>query len=194
MTKNERKNMAEDFLDILDALAESSSTKVDAATAYTAAAHLLGSREIAEGLHHVAYELSPEQRNAMPIDTSCATCGGPLAVGPKMPEVINLPKDMTKAIEYWTPVIKKAVDEGRDLTGHGSDEVGPLLRVFINPSDDSSPHQCLWAYRISANTAKLINTPMGDAYSYGDVVRLSDFNPDKLPLVLGLAAGGEATG
>ena len=98
------------------------------------------------------------------------------------PESIDLSPAMAEEVEALADICRQAQADGVFFTTglKGS----PLEKVLIDSPGEAPPHESVWAYRLSDDTAKLLNSPYTWRFSYGEVVRLTDQDDaDKLPIV-----------
>ncbi len=116
-------------------------------------------------------------------------CGGPsctkaanLGASHIAPESIDLPPAMAEEVEALAHTCREAQQDGVFFTC--GMEGSAIEKVLIESPGESPPHESVWAYRMSDDTAKLLNKPYTWRFDYGEVVRLTDQDdPDKLPLV-----------
>ncbi len=100
------------------------------------------------------------------------------------PESIDLEPCLAREVEWVADVCRKAAEDGRHYNDGPPDS--RFLKVFINSPGEHPPHESLWAYQLSPDTAQLLNRPFTWRYEYGEVVRLGELEcHDKQPLVIG---------
>ena len=124
--------------------------------------------------------------NGHPEQCQCCTKTADLGASCIAPESIGLPPAMAKEVEALAHTCRRAEQDGVFFTC--GMEGSAIEKVFIDSPGESPPHESVWAYRLSDDKAKLLNSPCTARFNYGDVVRLREDDPDKQPVVAEVAA------